>query len=130
MLISKDRDRLHHVRNFVTGNQLDWTAFKNEVDSFASLLVTGGLVHASLAAIKPNNQAVKALANWFTKPECPVSTIFGALPGDASVTAPAEAMLCVKLIELDNPRQAMILQAEAMRYLAQAKLIANAFKTG
>ncbi|MFZ5834193.1 MAG: hypothetical protein ACOY2B_02260 [Pseudomonadota bacterium] len=130
MLVSKDRDRLHHVRKFVTDNYLNWEKFKNDIDSFAGLLVTGGLVHACLAAIKNQSPAVAALANWFANQACPANAVFVCLPGDAAVTAPAEEAMCVKLILLNNQHQAMILQAEAMRYMAQAKLIANAFKTG
>lgn len=140
MLVSLDIHRLRHVRKQVAGNDpKQWEEFKGAVDGVGALVVGSGLVHALLMGLKkksgndkaPMKPAVDALAAWLQDTNCPVrQRVAKALENTSGTQVADEAStkLAVALMELPTVPDAMAIQAEAVRYLAQAKLLANAFK--
>lgn len=131
MRVSLDIERLRHVRNHVTsGNPtISWDDFKGGIDSIGGLLMTSGLVHALLVGLRGEagseresmKRAVEALASWLQDDKSPVKK-------QVQSGAGSPENLAIALIKLDNVHDAMVIQAEAMRYLSQAKLLANAFR--
>jgi len=119
--------RLRHVARFGAAFDAEgWSDFKRGIDAIGGLLTQSGLVQALVVALgaggdnaKNTRNATEALQSWLTSEHSPVQ----ALCGEAK-TVPADFV--VAMMAVDSPARAMAIQAEAIRYLGQAKLLARA----
>jgi hypothetical protein len=134
MNTNRDILRMRHVRD-KKPRDCNWDDFKKGFDALAGAVLVGGLVQAlllSLKAIKKNGEplpmrkAADMLVAWLTdeKACCPPPPMVSL---DFVCHSPLECYTA-GLIALDDVQKAMAIQAEALRYLSQAKLVANAFK--
>jgi hypothetical protein len=112
-----------------------WDNCKKGFDALAGAVLVGGLVQALLLSLKardkngqpqPMRIAADTLVAWLNdeKACCPPSPMVSP---DFVCHSPLECY-AAGLIALNNVHDAMAIQAEALRYLSQAKLVAGAFK--
>lgn len=135
-----DLERLRHVRNFnkdtegQDANGKKWKSFKSGIDGLSGLLVQSGLVHALLGTLAGKSESAKAMKNaadalksWLVSDKSPVQGIAKSVCNQNP--NPSIEDFIFSLMSLNSTGGAMAIQAEAMRYLAQAKLLATAFES-
>ena len=137
MPVPIDIHRLRHIKNRPgLGVAVSWADFKGAVDTIGGVLMQSGLVHALLFGLKkdelPALALLDAIIDWLKNDvKCPVRTQAAAIGAVATPGIPAgAAQFAVGLIGMPSVSDAMAIQAEVWRYLAQAKKIADAFKGG
>jgi hypothetical protein len=131
MNMNRDIVRMRHVRD-TKPQDSNWDNYKKGIDGLASAVLIGGLVQALLLSLKPSGETSKYMKNaaavlvdWLMSEDAPCPEI--AVPHGLNETDPLKRY-AAGLIDLNNGQEAMAIQAEALRYLSQAKLVAGAFK--
>lgn len=128
-----DLERLRHVwKRNKSADRKAWKAFKNGVDDIGGLIVQSGLVHALLGVLAASGDkaetmksAADALRDWLFLDKSPVQAL--AKQACNGAANPGNEDFIFGLMSLKATGDAMAIQAEAIRYLAQAKLLAKAF---
>lgn len=129
MNTNRDLLRMRHVCNQQPGYK--WDDYKKGFDALAGAVLVGGLVQALLLALKGSGEtgahmkkAAAALVDWLRSENAQC----GPVVPPEDLEALNLQLFAGHLIELNDVKRAMAVQAEALRYLAQAKLVAGAFK--
>lgn len=132
--------RLRHIHSYPTQHasrsSWDWAKVLDAVNEIAAITVQSGLVHALLFALRAPprkteyRHLIGAIRSWLDSKDCPVKAEVAAalmtpLPDNI---VDADAVLTASLMYLDSVADAMAIQAEVIRYLSQAKIVAQAFK--
>jgi hypothetical protein len=130
-------ERLRHVhaRPFCATAE-KWAEFKGAVDEIGGVVVQSGLVHALLFALRVKSEkpavgaVLDAICTWLVHEKSPVrAEVIAARPVEAPAgITDARELLVVGFMQMPSVHAAMAIQAEVIRYLAQAKLVASAFK--
>ena len=141
MPVSLDIHRLRHAHSWPMRHgpdpSWDWGKFLGAVDEIAPVVVQSGLVHALLFALRAWTRKAEyrhltgSIRSWLDNKDCPVQAEIAAarmIPVPASITDEDEKFTAA-LMHLDSVTDAMAIQAEVIRYLGQAKIVAQAFKS-
>ena len=132
--------RIRHVHSLPAqhpGARWDWEKFNDAVNGIGPIVIQSGLVHALLSALrgqakkKPElGHLLHAIRTWLENKDCPVTAEAAAAilaPVPTEIIDPDEK-LAAALMHLTSVRDAMAIQAEVIRYLSQAKIVAQAFR--